>query len=266
MTTLRTFSASFASGKKILETFLIDAAGWAIIVYFLTLFNTLMQGKVHALTGGRSVEELKTALLAQTIENSDAFLRNVQAFTYFFIIGSVLLVVLVLLAYSLAQQFIWSRLTAKPFRPSWKWLGLTLGQLLLLLPYSLIYALLRIIINLLPLQNPTVFTALSKGSSFLFLLGFLLYSYVASFSLAQNQQVWEALGKGFQGIKSRWSSVGKLFLLATVVALVLNVLLWLIQRLLLPTPTIFTLLGAAALLLYLAWLRAYLLQVVQEGG
>lgn len=273
MSLTQTYLHSFRLNIKYWYTAVIDAVTVTVITLLLLAFGKLLETRAYAISGGRGTEELKAWLLSASVETSQAFLQNIKSFTYTFIIGTVLVIALVIMIYSLSQKLVWGALLNVPFswKRYWRWNWLTAILGILLLVYLLLYIIVQTLFNVIPWEGTSYLLA-TKMLSFLFILFFFLFLFLVFYSFTHSNKVFESIGTAFHLLKLHWSKLWRMFLLVLLTGLVLNLLLSFLQRFFLAaslfrsTPQLFTLLSAVVFLLFLAWLRVYVVQTVSAPG
>ena len=254
---------SFRFGKRFIYTLSIDALLFAIITIMFFTFSQLLKARANAISGGRSPEELKAALLTGSIENSQAFLSHVKIFALVMIFGFILVIVATLLLISLSRSMVWHHLFAQPFsrKKYWRWnlMTLLLGGFAVI--FVLLYALVRVLVNiLLPLRNDTMYALMVQFLNGLFFISFLFVAGSIYYSFVQRYTVFESVGQGFSLLKLRWSKVWRVFFLVLLTGTVISFMTYYLQKtfLLYQPPWLNAVIGIIILLLFLSWLRLYL--------
>ncbi len=262
---LQKYIHSWKLDIRFLYTFIIDGVIVTLLLFLFLGFGKLLEAKAYAISGGKTVEEVKMALLSATPETAELFLQNVKTFAYLFILGSIIVVILALFLFSLSRAVLWyhllhKKLTAKNY---WRWNIITLVMLLLLIPYLLLLLLLRLGINiLLPISSDTTYTIVTQGVSFLFVVFFFVILFLVYHSFAERYKVWESLGQAFHQFKVRGRALWMVFLFSFLTGIIISLLFSLIKNkfLLYQTPLVQSIIGAGVLLLFLSWMRLYLLK------
>ena len=263
-----TYFNSFKLKTEFWTSFIVEALTVTLLTLFIYGFARLLELRAYTISGGRSVEELKTALLTGSLESNQIFLHNIQVFTYLFIVGGILTLLITLFVFSFAQASIWNGLIHSQFtsKKYWKWNSLNLCLLFLSVLYVLVYVLLRIVLNLVFASLPAAaFTIITNFITFSFLLGFFLIMYLAYYSFVKNYQVWLSMGNAFHLLKTKWNSLWRFYLLTVATAILLSVLISLLRRLFPVQPQwMAMLISVGTFLLLLSWIRLYLIQTLSH--
>lgn len=243
-------------------TFTLDVITVAVITTLVVSLGRLLQGQALAISGGKSPEEFKVWLLSASLETSQQLLQQIKNLTYLFVGGVLLLLVLSLLLLALTQSLSWATLRRVRWQHYWRWCGLMLLLIFFLLVYLLFYSLLRLILNISPL-TATV-PLLTKMIAFIFLVLFFIFFFLVGYAFSSRHKVWGSVGAAFQLLRENLAALGIFFLLAVATGFILNLLLSLLYRSVVVSPIGMMLINIAVLLLFLAWLRTYLLQSLAE--
>ena len=265
---LQQYIHSWKLDVRFLYTFIIDGVVVTLLMFLFLGFGKLLEAKAYALSGGRPVEEVKMALLSATPETAELFLQNVKTLAYLFILGSIIVVILALFLFSLSRAVLWyhllhKQLTAKNY---WRWNVITLVMLLLLIPYLLLLLLLRFGINiLLPLSSETADAMVTQGISFLWVVFFFVILFLVYHSFAERYKVWESLGQAFHQFKTKGRVLWIVFFFSFLTGIIISLLYSLVQKnlLLYQTSLVQSIIGAGVLLLFLSWMRLYLLKAIK---
>jgi hypothetical protein len=262
--TITNYLHSFKLNRNFWYTFILEAAAIAAIVLIILAFGNILTAKAYAISGGKSPDELKLMLLSGTEETAKDFLSKIKIFTVLFVGGGILLIVILLMLFSLAQKSIWDKLTAQKFSwlNFWRWNMMTLLLILFFIIYILVYAIFRLTINLLIPLTGTAYTITWQIINLFFLLTFLLFFFITLYSLAEKHKVWEAIGNTFHSIKSHWNKLWKLFLLSWAALILLSLIIWLLSKGLslvniFFSATAWTVITAAFFLAFVSWMRNY---------
>ena len=261
---LKTYLHSFKLNRNFWYTFILEAAAIAAIVLIILAFGNILTAKAYAISGGKSPDDLKLMLLSGSEETAKDFLTKIKTFTVIFVGGGILLILILLMLFSLAQKSIWDKLTSQKFSwlNFWRWNMMTLLLILFFIIYILIYALFRLTVNLLIPLTGTAYTLTWQVINLFFLLVFLLFTLIMLYSLAEKHKVWEAVGNTFHLIKTHWNKLWKAFLLSWVTIILLSVFLWLISKALslasiFFSATAWTVITVAFFLAFVSWMRIY---------
>ncbi len=268
MKAFHSFIRSFMPRKELFSTFLVDAFILALIVGAFWSFGSLLTAKAYAISGGKSVEELKMGLLSGSLEYNQNLLRNIQIFTYTLIGGGILLLVMALFGFSWSRAIVWYEITKQKLTRNnyWRWNALSLILLFIFIILAGFYVVFRIVFNLLLffINNQTAFNIINKVLLAIFLMAFLFWVFLAGHSFAQKYRVWESLGNAFHLIKLHWSNLWKAYLFSLGTLLIITVILYLLNWLLRFYPTVYNIINIVVLLLFLSWMRLYVIEMVDE--
>ncbi len=265
MTAFKTYFSSFR-GKEIGRILLIDAAAILVITLLLLGSGRYLQAKTLALTSGQSLNQIQETLLTMTAEETQAFLQGMRSLVTTIFIGGILITMSIFLMFSFSTALIWNLLSGKKFSQQhyWRWNALHLVFFFVALIYAAFVFLIKLAVNqwlsrfyygaFIPLMNQMVISLL--------VLIFLLFLFLTYYSFVQRYKVFESIGHAFYLIRLHWNQLWRMFLLALLTGLILNLLLTFLQRFFIYPQTAFIFLSGVIFLLYLAWLRLYLVQTV----
>ncbi|MBI2103283.1 hypothetical protein HYT55_05555 [Candidatus Woesearchaeota archaeon] len=251
--------------KSIIITLAIDVLTVLLISLSWSFFNKALEWRLYLLTGGKSVETLKTTLLSGSAETTQLFLHNTKIFAYLFFIGIIVLLLFTLFLSAASQYAVWSVLTPKRITFSYKttlsWCRVFLLFVLFSAGAFVLYSGLLLLVNFLLPANQLL-TAITVGmiKSFSIIL-FLVWSLLVLFYFNEKKQILESMNTSFQWIKTHRQNFLILLLFAGVTFILLNLLL---QRLL---PLGFMMTASApflffirlgVFLIYFNWLRWFI--------
>jgi len=264
---LQTYLKSWKLSSLFWTSFLVESLTFTLLTLLFIGFGKLLELKAYAISGGRSVEELKTALLSGTVQSNQAFLQDIQIFTFLLIVGSILTISIAILVFSYAQYSIWNALLNRKHRHYWKWNFLTLVTLLLGAVYVLFFIIIRLILNLLLSTLPSdAFTLITNVLSLLFVFAFLTFLFLIYYSFTQKYKVWESIGDAFHLIKTNWSSLWKFYLLTVLTTIIVSMSVsFLVRFLPFHQEWVSTSISLGIFLLLLSWMRLYLLKTIHHG-
>ncbi len=259
--------------RNIIMPFFIDIVFWLIIFLLLLGFRSLLQKRTTAL-GLFSPEQLQQQLqqlLLTSPEQAQALAASLKYLVITIIGGSIVFLILFLLLYSLSRALIWNRILGQKLhtRNYWKWNILSLVLVLPALLYLFIASIVKMVLGYFftSISNPNLQQFANNLALFIFLLLFLLFIFLAYYSFAERYKVWESVGRAFHLLKIHWSKLWEMFVVVLGTAIVLNLLLLGIQRLFFPTiyaQKYFIFLSLIVFLLFLSWLRLYLLRTIHH--
>jgi hypothetical protein len=95
-------------------------------------------------------------------------------------------------------------------------------------------------------------------------MAFLFWVFLVGHSFAQKYRVWESLGNAFHLVKLHWSNLWKAYLFSLGTLLLITIILYLLNWLLRYYSTVYTVVNLAVLLLFLSWMRLYVMEMVNE--
>lgn len=234
--------------QRMFKTFVLDSFFVLISFLLLSWFGKTLQAKSLALSGGKTAEEFQQMLLAGSLENSQAVLASLKSFLFFTLVGGILILIFLFLFYSLTTSLIWNYLQGKKLtrKNYWRWNWLNLLILVLLIPYLFLFLLLKVAITAL-----TTTPYALHGVMLIFLIFFFFQLFRIYDNFALHYRVWEAVGKSFQKFK------GKVFLFILATFFILNLVFILLK---ISDPNIYFIISLVAFLLFLSWMRVYLLK------
>ncbi len=269
---LTNYLHSLKLNRNFWYTFILEAVALAAIILIILAFGNILTAKAYAISGGKSQDELKLMLLSGTEETAKDFLTKIKTFTVLFVGGGILLILILLMLFSLAQKSIWDKLTSQKFSwlNFWRWNMMMLLLILFFIIYILVYALFRLTINLLIPLTGTAYTLTWQIINLFFLLVFLLFTLIILYSLAEKHKVWEGIGNTFHLIKSHWNKLWKAFLLSWVTIILLSLILWLLSKTLslasiFFSATAWTVITVAFFLAFVSWMRIYTLNSIKPA-
>ncbi len=230
-------------------SFLADFIPLAILVIFGKLLLTWFINK-NATLDLYSISDFQQ-LIATNPEAGTAAFQQLKNMYTVLLIGTIIFIVLAVLFYIFSRQHLWKKLSSNV---SWKkWLGF--------FPVVLIASIIYIVISLLIIILSTSLLKVTIISfilqSFILVLFFMLI-FLLHYSLTKKKEVWASIGNAFTYFKKK--SVRKIFGIAFVVSLVLNVLLYFFSTTFPYQFTLNTYLPIIVQLLFIAWFRVYLVE------
>ncbi|MDP3989860.1 MAG: hypothetical protein Q8Q01_01495 [archaeon] len=264
---LKTFLDSFKLDHIFWKTLLTDVIAFALIIGLFLSFGSLLTAKAYDISGGLTVEQLKTALLSGSQDYNKAFSDNVRNFLFIMVGGSLLIILLALAVYSFSRMVIWDTIMKKhtSVRSFLKWNLISLLMIVTGVLYSLLsIALKSPFVFLTPFKNQVLGLFYTNMITAFFMFIFLVFMFLAYKSFAKSNKVWESIGMSFHNWKKNWSLLSYGILLMLVVMLAANVISYLIQRVFIYQPKwILTMIGLGFLLIVIAWARLYVARIVK---
>ncbi len=280
MNAFQQYLRSFSLGKDFWRSFFLDLIYFSIVITLFLRLGNYFQQKIYVLTGGRTTEEIQQ-LLSTSPDQLVPLLTQLKSLLIFFI-GTILLSVLfTFLFYSFTQGRLWSYLLHKPFSLNhfWHWNLLHLVLIAPVLSYSVIAFMIKItwsfMVKSLITASPTLYfqqslllnwlqQALNNGMSFMLMVFFLLILFLTYYHFIQKDKAWAAIGEALHSLRVYWSSLWRLQLLATVTGLILTAMIIPIRKFLIASPSWSLALDIIIFLLFLAWLRVYLVGTIEQ--
>lgn len=258
---------SFNVDRRFAYTLFVDALLVVLVVTLFLMLGNVLESRASAISGGKSPEELKTALLTGSIENSQAFLSNVKLFALVMVGSFIIIFLAVLFLTSLSRSLVWRRMLDQPFsfKRYWRWNLITLLLGCMAVIFVLLYVLVRILGNvLLPLSNDTTYALVVQFLNGIFLISFLFIAGSIYYSFAQRYKVLESVAHGFSLLKVHWSNIWKAFLLVLLTGIILSFITYYFQKtfLLYQPPWLNAIISVVVLLLFISWLRLYLFSIL----
>ena len=271
-TPFQNYLHSFSLKKAFWFTFAIDLIFIVLVVLAFMAFNNYAKAKTTSIAGTADPEQFQQQLATMTPEQLLSFGEGIKSFLTVFAVGLLVLIVFTWLGYSLAAAWNWNYLTGRKFQlrtAYWRWNALQLIILLLTVGYVAIALLIKLLFSLLfslAIENANLLQFLNQLVSLLLLLLFFIFLFLIYHSFVQKYRVWESLAGGFKLFFSQARAIGIAYLFMMGTALALSLIYWLIYLLLsrqylFPEKTTLWI-QLVLSLLFLAWLRLYVLQTV----
>lgn len=275
---LKDYLNSFKLKKKFWQTFLIDFIALAIIFASILMFSNYFQNRALAITGGKSVEQIQEWALSSP-EQALPFFEGLKSLLVF---GGILLFVIIIgsfLLYSFSQALIWNALADKKLTSKnyWKWNLLLLALLIPLALGGLLYLLIKVLFDsllnfLLTLSSAfylqhtelmeIIQLTLSNFASFFLILMLLLLIFLVYYSFVREYKVWQSIGEGFHLFRLKWNKLWRILLFVAFTVLIITFILIPIKKIF-PDAFASTIINLAVALLFLAWMRIYVLENVK---
>ena len=265
---LRTFFDSFKFNRNHWFSFAVDVVAVLVITFLFLGLGNILAAKAYAISNGKTADQLKIDLLTATLEESKDFLANVKGFAFYFFAGTIFAVLASLFIFSFSRMVIWSRVLQQKISKKryWRWNLVVLTTGLLLIPYLLVYFLLRLILDALIclISNGIILVVYVQAIKALFILAFILFAFLVSYSFVQNYKVWLSVGNAFHLLKEKWKDLWKAFLFAVVTSVVISFFLMYAQKFLFLQPIwLGVSVNLGVFLLFLTWMRLYVLRTIQ---
>jgi len=265
---VKSFFASFKARKNLGRSYLVDIMTVFIIALLVIGFGNILNTKAFEISNGKTTDEINALILAGNIVDQEQFLNSMKSFTFYFIFGSLILLIAVLMLFSLSRKYLWSKLTNKEFKVKkqlWRWTGLNVIIFIFLLIYLLVYVVLRLILNYFLVNFSTNISnyILSIISSILILF-FLSFCFLIYLSFINRYKIWESIGAGFSLFKQNLKKILIVIFFSTLSLIIISLLLIPVNRHFLYQPNLLLVINSAVLLLFLAWFRMYILESLGE--
>ncbi|MBI4983119.1 hypothetical protein HZC32_00540 [Candidatus Woesearchaeota archaeon] len=273
------YLTSFKVKKVFWQTFLVELITILLIVAAFYGLGSYFSAKVASLTGDKSVAELQE-LIVNSPEQALPLVGGLQSTIILCLIILIVLVIGSWMLYSFAQALIWNllqnkKLTSKTY---WKWNWLHLALIFPLLLVGIIGLILIFIftwlVNSLLGISPSFYfehlTLMQNLSSlfrgmFSFFLVLILISgvFLVYYSFVREYKVWLSIGEAFHLLKLKWKKLWKVWLLILLAAIIVTGIL-LLFKLFITHPTSTTIFDLVVSLMFLSWMRIYLLEQFKE--
>lgn len=254
---------SFNLDSRFWKMVVID--GIALLALFLLFsgFGSQLETQSKAISGGRSIEELKVEILT-SVETAEQFSSQLRNFLWLFLLGGLLVCVLALMIYSYSRQLVWKELLQQgTYKVEWKWNGLILILLILAILYLLIYGAVRFMaISLVTFQIETTAVIFSQSLNAWFFLLFLIFAVVVKYSFAREGKVWLAIGNAFHLLKINYREFGFKFLMIVITGIIISFIFYALHKSLYLrfSDGVFSIAQLAVFVIFLGWMRRYLVK------
>ena len=268
MSFIKKYLKSLNFGKEHLYSLVADILTILIIVGLFYGFNFYLKEKTNALGSFSTPEQLQQALISMAPQEMENMLIQIKSILFVFLFGILFLVTASWLIYSYSRANLWNHLLQKKLAKSnyWRWNGL----MALLFIITLIYALTALILKLLLLylssrlwQNTTFLQTIDNIANALFIIFFFIFVSVNYYSFAEKYKVFESVGETFRKFRRLGSKIWLLFLLSVITAILPFLISLLFQTLNLSSRGLIFF-NVIFSLLFLSWLRIYLLKTIHE--
>jgi len=264
---LKNYLNSFKPKKELGYTLLVEIiAIMAILALFLSLSGILTY-QSNKISDGKSVEEIKALLLSGSEQYNQQFLQNIRGLVLTFAFGGITVLVAILFLFSLSQALVWYKLTQQKLtnKNYWRWNGLNLAVMVLLVVFILLYALIIFTLNtFLPATNTSAW--LLRILNILILMAILTIVFSIYYSFSQKYKVWESIGQGFYNLKKHWNKVWKVYLLSLITYVILQLLIYLIALPIVKSTFTQNLMSGISFFLFLvfvSWMRNYVFENIK---
>ena len=266
MNSFRTFLNSFHDPTRIGKVFVIDTLAIGALFVLWYIFLQILTKLAYNMSGGKTIEDIKAQILLGSPEIQQAFLSSIKTFVLVSIIGTIVAIFLTLLIFSYSRRLLWKELVdANLPRKVWKWLSLIVILFFFSLVLLTIFILLKYLLTLSFATQSTTFAVLNVLFNFSFLVLFLFLGNIIFYSFTTTQKIWLSIGSAFHLIKVKWSQLWRAFLLILGTGIIISFLTSLLTRI--PSfqkPWIISTITLLLFLLYLAWMRIYLVKTLHE--
>jgi len=263
--TLKSYLNSFKE-QKIIRIFLIDFVFFTTIYLLAQGFNYFLQKK-SAIFQGRTANEIQQLILSAPQE-AQIILTQLKSFMILFFIGLIFLIVFTVLFYSLTRAYLWNyllknKLTKKNY---WKWNILVIVLIIPFIIYFFIALVIKLIITqlLFFINNQVVIQIINNYLILILFVIYLIFIFLSYYVFTKKYNVWESLGEAFQLIKIKFKELKIIFLFSLLNLFVISVILFLLTYFLKYQQMLLLFFNLILFLLFLAWLRVYLVKVLQK--
>ncbi|GEM_PF-5367709 len=265
MNPFQTYLKSFHDPIRIGKVFVIDTVAIGALFLIWYVFLQILTKLAYNMSGGKTIEDIKAQILLGSPEMQQALLTSIKTFVLVSIIGTIVLIGLTLLLFSYSRLFLWKELVHAKHKLG-KWVALLLLLLVFLVVYVVIVILLKYIVSLaLGNISNTLFLIVNTLFNFSFMLVGILFVNLAFYTFTHTAKILESVANTFHLIRTKWSILWKAFLLMLVTGIIISLLTSFITYLLYLQPTwINSVVTILLFLLYLAWMRIYLVKTLHE--
>lgn len=263
---MKNYLNSFKLNKNFLYPLVTDIIFVAVIMLAVSLFGGYIQQQTTLLgVNPQNMQQFISTLSAGELQQ---FLEQVKFLLFTLVGGAILILICSFLLFSYSRSLVWFTLTRKK-QKYWKWNLLIIMLLLLLLIYTTVFLIVKLIINLLLQQLtsiPWVFFIFNQLLTILFLVSFILFSFLVFYSFSKRYKVFSAIEKAFSIVKQKWSVLWKSFLFSVLILIVLSLIAALIQKQFFyyAKPIYEQVFQIAIILLFVSWMRSYVFRVIHR--
>lgn len=267
---------SFLVRKPFWSTVLIDLVFLTVLILIVTAFGAYLTSQSAQLSGGQTTAQLES-MLSTDPEGLLAFLQDLKWLLITALAGIVALALFTLFGYSFCQAWIWNLFNGTKLQKKnyWRWNALHLAVLLLLLGFLIGYLIVKLITGfifyklftiskLFYLNHQTVMNYLMTGLnslvSFFLILLFVITIFFFYHHFVKSYRVWSSIGAGFKVWRQHWKKILWVIVLALVTGAVPTFISLLLGQLLLLHPFILLAVQITISVLYLAWVRWYVIR------
>ena len=263
---LKGYLDSFRDKYIVLST-VVDVVFFAVMGPILYLFKLFTDSKTQEFLGGRTQQQLQDVIVNNP-EQGQIIAQQLQSFMINFGLGVILIVLLSLFLFSLTRGYLWNKLLNKNFtkKKYWRWNSLNLA---LILP-TLIYLVFVFIVRIIYLQtysainNQAAFSFISEIISLVLIVIYLIFLFLIYYSFTFRYKVWQSIGEGFKLVKTRWNTIWRSFIFMLITLVILTVITSLLTRLFPFQETLLIYVDSVLLILFVAWMRVYLLRRIHS--
>jgi hypothetical protein len=264
----------FKFNKTFLKTFAIDfGTFWGLILLFI-IASSLWLKNIFTVLQGQTVEGLQNFLLTAPIEQVKSFQSDLISF----IIAFLILFVSSLVLFAFTRSFLWKQLHKK-WVPFYKWfllaLELIIPSAIFLLAFSIVRTFILYIIKFIGeiFYNNIIGSGVYPQSLidistlYINVFGIILYLillFITFASFASELRVLKALEQSYTIMREQIKKISKLFLIASIVAIILSILLLPFRYTLSYQPILTLFLNSILTFLFISWLRINIFSVVPK--
>ena len=271
---LQSFVNSFKPGRNFACTFLVDAATLSLLYLAITFWLSWWSAKLQSLLA--LFQNFSLSQMPAGVPSQWSVLFLIFGTPFFLLVSGLFL-------YSLSQALIWNYLEKKKLtkKTYWRWNALNLALLFPLTGFALVFMavkllvalFLNLILALIPVFYVThaalldsICVLINNAANFYLIRIFPSLIFFISYSFVKKYRVWASLVAGFTIFGQKWKQLLLMLFLATLTASLLSlVMLPINQQLLYYHPLVSALLNLLAAVLFLAWLRLYVLKTIAHG-
>ncbi len=266
---LRQYFDSLKLNNNFFYTVTLDLLLVAILFISWSSFSNYAQGQAELL-GATSKEEIQQMITSLNEQQLEVFIPKVYSFLTVFLVGLLLLTVGTLCLYSLNQALIWNKLTNQQLTRNryWRWNSLNLFLIVLILIYVIFAVILKLILLYLftrMTRNPLAFDVVNNFLFLIFTLLLILFVYWTYFHFTNKYRIFESIGASFQSLKHHHYAFYKLFLIGFFTAVIPFLLSLPFSEYLVLHSGIVTFISVMYSILFLNWLRIYLVTIIHQN-
>ena len=275
------FRDSFRFKRAFWATLGIEVIFFIIILGLFLGLGSYFSFKSAAILQGHTADDIQQLILTSP-EIATPILTQLQNYLLTALIGIVLFFLLSFFAFSWTQAFNWNYLLKRRLdkKHYWRWNALNLTLIIPLLAYGLCALIVKLLTSLIFRTIITlspnfytnhinlmdsILTLLNGAVSFLLVLILILFVFLVYHQFVEKYKVWLSFGEALHSFKVHRKKLWRMVLLAFAVAVILTLISLGFNYLNLAGWFLIVIKSAFALF-YFAWLRYYLLKLLEENS